>query len=66
MVVSLKKISKRLHYNQSWLKGRAEGMGIRLDRVGTALVMSEADYGRLVESLRADGYEIPEPASASA
>lgn len=60
MVVTLRNAAKRLNLNQHFVKGRVEGMRIPLERVGRMFVMSDADYDRLVTSLRRDGYPIPE------
>jgi hypothetical protein len=55
--VTLRKAGKRLRkpghksMSPSYLKGLAEGLGLRLVPIGTALCLSEADFKRLAESV---------------
>lgn len=61
--MTLREAGRRLDRGPEYIKGAAEGMGIMLVRVGRALVMSEADFGKLAGRLRKAG--VREPAAAS-
>jgi hypothetical protein len=50
-LVSLRQAGKALERTPEYVKGRAEGMGIKLMKAGRSLVMTRRDFDRLKRQL---------------
>jgi hypothetical protein len=59
--LTLREAARRLGITSDRVRGRTEGLGIRLTRVGRALVMSESDFARVARAVARDRV-VPVPA----
>lgn len=59
MFVTLNEASRRLGRNAHYVKGRVEGLGIKLERAAQCLVMTEADFDRLSADVERSGQKTP-------
>jgi hypothetical protein len=60
--VTVRQAGKRLGRNPQYIKGVAEGIGIKLQVASHAIVMTEKDFERLRRRLQTE--EAPEPSPA--
>jgi hypothetical protein len=64
-LVTLRQAGRLLSRNPSYIKGVADGLGIKLQSASNALVMTAKDFGRIKRLIESEKARDPEPAATT-